>query len=330
MAVLAAIVIPGGTLVFAPQTLAATPATLSLASAPLKVKTANGQSFYMTVDASETTSSVVEGSVELSRPNGPNSLDSEFHTWTFTASSASLTFNTTKQQGTFDTGTQEGALTTIDLTFKATAHKAESCTNKGGSATSYTGTLSGKVTLVTGISGGGTVGNASETFSGSNTFISDEGCVQPYPNPCYAGDGWGSDTPIDADGLPAVVQGKSVDQINLFRHVTLSSPKSAERSDGALFEGSPATLKSGTLTVTTGSAGSLLTGTATISAGMPEMIPPSKCVEGGKTDMQKENYYRNAKYASASGHALTAHEVIGGAFSVPASSTGLYEVYSFS
>jgi hypothetical protein len=331
MSVLAAIVIPGGTLVFAPQTLAATPVTLSLTSAQLKVKTANGQSFYMTVDATDTTPTVVEGVVELARPEGSNSLDSEFHLWTFNALTASFTFNTTTQEGTFDTGTHEGALTTIDLTFKATAHKAESCANKGGSAISYTGTLTGKVTLATGISGGGTVGGTSETFTGTNTLISDAGCVPPATSgPCYAGGGWASDTPVDAFGLPAVALGKPVDQIDVVQHQTLSSPKGAERTDGALIEASPATHKAATLTVTTGGAGSPVTGTATISGGTSKQLPTEKCDENGKTETQTEDLYFGAKYASAAGHALTVHEVIGGSFSVPTSSTGVYEVYRIS
>lgn len=333
---LGAIALSSGPFLAAPVSSAATPPTLSLFSGPAKVRTANGHTFYMSLvartDQTSPTTSVVEGVIEIVRPVTTGGSGYEEHSWGFQATLPTLSFNSANGRGTFNTGTQEHGLASIDVTFKATSHKAAAC--KSGSETVYTGTLSGKASLVTGITGGGTIGGTSESFAATNILTYDKACVPPSSAaPCISGDGFYSVAgSAGAIGFPTVLSGKSVDQVEVTRVTKLSSPAGAERTDGAVIEGAPATLKSGTLSVTTGTTNSsVVTGSATLTGGHAVSIPKTSCTEGGKTHIQSETLYQNAKYQSTAGHPITAHDLIGSAVVAPSPDpSAIYEVWTVS
>ena len=83
-------------------------------------------------------------------------------------------FNTSTGVGTVKGGSATVSVATIDLTFKATAHQAGNCSS--GSETIYTGTLTGEAELVTGLTGGGTVGGKSAKLTGGSPKKSSSPC----------------------------------------------------------------------------------------------------------------------------------------------------------
>ena len=175
-----------------------------------KVKTTNGVSWMLSVSGSSN-----QVTVELARKASTSPVAFEIHGWTFPVTSGGLTFSTATGKGTIHPGAQTSPVATVDVTFQSTASKvvAGACTT--GSETKYTGTLTGSVTLVTGISGGGTVSGSSFTASSSHPTVTVyKDCVAP--SKCLP-----SSTAFDDDPSPLAnpnLQGTGYHG-NLFREV---------------------------------------------------------------------------------------------------------------
>jgi hypothetical protein len=219
-------------------------------------------------------------------------------------------------------GSATGKIATINVTFKATSHQAQSCVT--GSETIYTGTMSGEAELVTGLSGGGTVGGKSVTFDASGTkpeVTVNSDCVQ-NTDECTASTLWGSGSSagqIEAVGLSETASGKSIGVVGVVREVKLSAPKGATRTDLADAATAAPSYNSGTkvLSVTTTSSG-LITGSATLSGGKVATVS-EPCTYKGKRDEVKTTENETANYASPAGKAITAHTALTGNLAVPAS-----------
>ena len=278
------------------------------------VKTSNGQSWTLSVADSNNASGLAIG---LTRTVSTGGKGAEEHVWGFKSKASSLTFSKTSGDGTIKGGSSTGKVATVSLTFKSTSHKAGTCSS--GSETIYTGTLSGEAKLITGLTGGGTVGGKSVTLKGEATVDSD--CVVST-NDCIAStlfDSGASGGPIQAVGLSEPTAGKTFDFVSVLRELALTSPKGATRSDIALVQAPLATWnpKTGVLSVTSTSAG-IVTGSATLSGGTSK-TSSFPCTYAGKKYTIKNTENFTAKYASPAGKAITGHTSLGGALVAPSS-----------
>jgi hypothetical protein len=281
------------------------------------VKTSNGTSWTMSLDDSNDVGGLGIG---IGRTVTAGGAGDEEHLWTFNSKASSLTFNKTTGDATVVGGSSTGKVATIDVTFKATSHKAGTCST--GSETVYTGTLSGEAELVTGLSGGGTVGGKSVTFNLAPSEVTvDSDCVVNIDE-CTASTLFVSGTsagPIEAVGISETESGKPADLVSTIRELKLSTPKGAMRDDITLVQAAPASWdsKTGVLSVTSTSSG-IVTGSATLSGGKSTTTSFS-CTWKGKTYKVTSLENLTANYASPAGKAITAHNSIGGNLAAPTS-----------
>jgi hypothetical protein len=299
-------------------------AELSLDNAAAAVKTANGQSWDMSVSDTAIASSLTIG---ISRAVTAGGKGSEEHEWTFVVPPSALTFDTATGVGALKGGSATSPVATIDLNFKATSHKAATCTS--GSETVYTGTLSGEAEVVTGLTGGGTVGGKSVTFNVKGSapdLMVDSDCV-PAIDECLSETTFTSSTTgtkTEAGGLDGTENGVKFDFVLVARKTTLSSPKGAYRTDGAEVDTSPPTwnAKTGVLSVTASSAG-IVTGSATMSGGT-DKTSTFPCSYGGKSYTMHVTSNTTANYSSPAGKAITGHtSLTGNLVAAAAKGTGL-------
>jgi hypothetical protein len=264
---------------------AATTPTLSLGGGA-SVKTSNGVGWSLFVGwdqaIADTTPSVTVG---LQRADTTGGTGYEEHLWTFPVTTTTLVFNTKAETATLDTGTQTKPVATIDLAFSATAATKGTCTS--GSETIYKGTLSGDLSLVTGLTGGGTVGSKTLSFTlGTPELTVDSDCLAPVASACVTSSFFFSgNAPTispSAEGLNETVSGKAENIVDVGRDTALKSPKNAYRTDLAAQDTSPATYDATTkvYSVTTSTSG-LVTGSATLSGGKLKTVT-SKCSFAGK------------------------------------------------
>lgn len=295
--------------------------TLSLGNAAATVKTSNGQSWLMIVSDSTLTDSLSAGIVRAVA----GGTGAEEHVWNFGVTASTLTFSTSTGTGTLKAGSQTSPVATIDLTFKATSHQAASCSS--GSETIYTGTLSGQAELVTGLTGGGTVGGTSVSFTGKGSaprISVDSGCV-PVTDDCVAAKVFASGAAAgkpEAGGVTVPGPGKSYELVSVSRRVALSSPAGAYRDDVALVHVSPPSWdpKTHVLSVTTTSSG-IVTGSATLSGGKATTMS-LPCSYAGKSYTIKETENTTASYASPKGGTITGHTSLTGKLAAPAARSG--------
>jgi hypothetical protein len=287
-------------------------ALLTMNNAAAAVKTTNGQSWDMSVADTNIADTLTVGIIRTVTAGGTGS---EEHDWQFLVPASSITFDTSTGVGTVKGGSATSPVATIDLNFQATSHKAATCTS--GSETIYTGTLSGEAELVTGLTGGGTVGGKSVKFNVKGSaphMLVDSDCVAPVDE-CLAATSFSSSTTgkkAEAAGLDGTEDGTKVDFVLVAKKVTLSSPKGAIRTDGADVDVSPPSwnAKTGVLSVTTSSAG-IVTGSATLSGGTLKKTT-FPCTYAGKSYTVHVTTNTTADYSSPAGKNITAHTSLSG------------------
>ncbi|HEV8064555.1 MAG TPA: hypothetical protein VGP46_06975, partial [Acidimicrobiales bacterium] len=224
-----------------------------------------------------------------------------------------------------DTGSAASPVATIDVTFKATGHKASACLS--GSETVYTGTLTGEAKLVTGLAGGGTVGGSGLNFNvsieGSKPTVTvDNNCDTAFPCPTsnsYAFSVFPSvQSDILAEGINTTYSHKAYDFVTISKGGMLAKPAGAETEAIAFVYASPLkwTKATKTMTVTTTASG-LVTGSATLVGGKSDSFK-FPCTLSGKQSSTTEIAY-DADMTSPAGHVLTAHMTIGSKVALPAS-----------
>jgi hypothetical protein len=286
------------------------------------VKTTNGVSWTLSVSSSSD-----QVTVELARKASSSPVAFEIHGWTFPVTSGGLTFSAATGTGTINPGAQTSPVATVDVTFQSTASKvvAGACTT--GSETKYTGTLTGSVELVTGITGGGTVSSSSFNARSSHPTVTVyKDCVAP--SKCFpSSTGFDEDpSPLAnpsllAQGASGRFSGKSEDQVSIAEETTLTKPSGADRIDESLVQAAPATWTASTktLVVTTEPSG-LITGSVTISGGKKSSTS-LPCTKAGKSVENVLTFYSGASWASGAGQALTAHDKLGGSLVMPLANT---------
>ena len=298
-----------------PTAPAATGSTVTLGSAGASVKLANGQSWLLSVaDQSRA------GGLSVALSHG-TAASAELHLWDFASTASSLTYSKTTGDATIKGGTATGKVATVDVSFKATSHKASACVS--GSETVYTGTMSGEVILTTGLSAAGTVGGKSLSFGtgGASTLTVDNNCTLQVDT-CPSASIWGLATQsasLVAAGGTETIDGKNTAEAAVEHLVTLSSPKGASRVDLATVETATPSwnASSHVLSITTASSG-LITGSATESGGTPSTTT-TKCTWQGKTYTDKTTENFSANWSSPSGKPITAHTALTGTLKMPTS-----------
>jgi hypothetical protein len=283
-----------------------------------KVKTTNGVSWMLSVSGSSN-----QVTVELARKASTSPVAFEIHGWTFPVTSGGLTFSAATGKGTINPGAQTSPVATVDVTFQSTASKvvAGACTT--GSETKYTGTLTGSVTLVTGITGGGTVSSSSFTASSSHPTVTVyKDCVAP--SKCLPSSTAFDDDPsplanpnLQGTGITGTFSGKSEDQVTIADDDALTEPSGADRIDESLVEAPPATWTASTktLVVSTEPSG-LITGSVTVTGGKKSSTS-LPCTKGGKSVENVLTFYDGSSWTSEAGQALTAHNKLGGSVVMP-------------
>jgi hypothetical protein len=253
----------------------------------------------------------------------------ELHIWSFQVTAATLKFNAKTGVGKLNIGAQAKPVAKVDLAFKETSSKAATCAS--GSETVYSGTLKGKVSLVTGLAGGGTVGGSAVSFTaGTPEIIVDSSCSPAPANECLGLSGFVSDTDATSTfgaGFWGTEEGVALDSVDIESETALSAPAKATRLDAAEQAAAAPTYDSTTkvLSVTTSTSG-FITGSATLSGGTVNTTT-STCSFGGKTYTRTATSDTNADYTSPAGKAISAKTSLSGTLTVPDSTgTASYEV----
>ena len=208
-----------------------TAATLQL-NGLANVKTSNGVKwdFDVSWDDAFTSGGTASLGLDLERLVASSGASGfEFHSWSTSVKSSTLTWN--GKTASLNIGTEASPLATAVVTFHETSSKKVTCTS--GKETDYSGTMSGKATLVTGLSGGGTVSASSWTKAELSV---DSGCLTPLTNPCVpeliAGAGFGGTGPSVLAG--SLSEGSAPENVvGLTLSTTLTAPKGATRQSVA-------------------------------------------------------------------------------------------------
>jgi hypothetical protein len=307
----------------APVAGAATALGYTFNSGTVAIK-AGGHTWDLTVSlrGGNTSAPVTTGiEIETSHLSG-----NEIHNWGMEMPAADFTVNSSTGAASIDSHSGLSPVASLALTFKATSHTKGTCSS--GTETDYSGTLTGSVTLTTGLKGL-KLSDTHATFSKPNTLMVSDGCVPPTA--ClfstWAG-GFGSNPAIPiASGIMAGKPGKPVQFADTGRTVTLPAPANATRQDlgdiqapAPVFNASAKTLsvKSSSSGIVTGSA--LLSKTTLTSSGTK---PCS--VDGTKYTMSFSDYSA-ASFASPPGGQFEAHTILSGTLKVTAKGVGEFSI----
>lgn len=296
---------------------------LTLSGGAATVKAANGTKFFLTPTVIY--DEVPSLGVNLARIVGSGKTAGvEEHLWSLPMTASDLTFSSSSRTGKLDTGTEDEPVASVDLTFTATSAKSGSC--ESGSETIYTGTLKGSITLVTGLSGGGTIKAHGVTFDAdgyTSELTSDDGCVASLGDLCKSALIFGVIGHVDVSGGDITYVGSSPDEVGLEKRIVLSSPAGASELS-LVSEGSPAPVwnpSTGVLSISTG--GGIVKGSATLTGGK-KTTASFPCSYGGTSYTMSLVSYQKAKYSSPAGKVITGHEAIGGKLSGPKTSKKAY------
>jgi hypothetical protein len=306
---------------------AKTTPTYSLSGVAPSVKTSDGLSWSLQPSAYVPPGEgIAISSLGLSRTVTAGGTGYETHEWDFVDTPAIFSFSASTKTATLNTGTQENPVADLDMTFKGTSSKKATCTT--GSETVYLGTMSGSYSLVTGLTGGGTI-SSSDLSIPSAELTADSDCVPPTTSSCTSEAGTSfvsNSTPgLFADGIYGSFEGTELSVVSVARFTDLTSPAMATRGDIDSIDASPATLKNKVLSVTTSSAG-LVTGSATLSKGKSKTFS-TPCTSGGKKYTVKTMEVQDATYTSPAGSPITSTPALGPVITAPSpAKTAAYDV----
>jgi hypothetical protein len=315
--------------------LASTGITEFSAAAP--VTTSDGVKWSFVVDWNNIESSTGSLGVGLERVVAKDGKGFEFHLWTVAVKTSSLTFN--GHSGTLNVGTAASPIAKVDLSFKTTSSKKGACAS--GSETIYSGTVHGTASLVTGLTGGGTVGGSSLKWTSEIPEITvDNACLPPTTgNPCLkstifvTGNDITNPSSVVADGGRLAFLNESFKFIGLLRETKLSAPKGATREDIAGMTTIAAPKYSDKVMTVTTSRRGLVTGSATLSGGkvVRKTLPPKyDCSYKGQK--YSVTYVENdsATYASPAGHPISAKTELAGPMTAASPiKKSIYDVVSY-
>jgi len=286
-------------------------ATLGTAAAPASAAT--NLSYFLTAGTVGITSGGHTWNLNVSliggSSGGPVTIDvlietphlsgTEIHDWGMQMPGADFTVNKTTGAATINSHSDLSPVASLNLSYKPTSHSAGTCS--AGSETDYLGTLTGSVTLTTGLKGL-KLSDAKATFSTPNSLQVDAACVPPLA--CsfasWGGGVGGAPTAPIAAGIAAGTPGHLVHFTDVIRKVSLSAPAGATRTDGADVKAAAPVFNSKAKSLTVkGLASGAVTGAGVIS-GTKLVIPGTEtCTLDGTTYTQTSTDYNEASWTSS-------------------------------
>jgi len=255
----------------------------------------------------------------------PHLSGTEIHDWSMQMPGADFTVNQATGAATIDSHSDLSPVASLDLSYKPTAHSAGTCSS--GSETDYTGTLTGSVTITTGLKGL-TLSDAKAAFSAPNTLQVDKQCVPPV---ACGFSSWGGAIgnilkgPIAAGTAAGKPGQKQVNFTDVTTQVSLPAPTDATRTDGASVEAAAPVFNSKAKSLTVkGLASGAVTGAGVISK--PKTITPltEKCAIDGTTYTEKSTTYNGASWSSSK--EFEAKTILTGTLKVPTTGTGEFDL----
>jgi hypothetical protein len=307
----------------APPTAAATALGYSFNSGTVAIK-AGGHTWDLTVSlrGGNTNAPVTTGiEIETAHLSG-----TEIHNWGMEMPAADFTVNSSTGAASIDSQSDLSPVASLALTFKATSHTKGTCSS--GTETDYSGTLTGSVTLTTGLKGL-KLSDTHATFSTPDTLTVSAGCVPPVAcefSTWAGGIGANPAIPI-ASGITAGKPGKPVQFADTGRTLTLPAPANATRQDiGEIQAPVPVFNASAkTLSVKSSSSG-IVTGSAVLSKTTLTDSGTKPCsVDGTKYTMSFSDYSA-ASFASPAGGQFEAHTMLSGTLKVTAKGVGEFSI----
>lgn len=255
----------------------------------------------------------------------PHLSGTEIHDWGMQMPGADFTVNKTTGAATINSHSDLFPVASLNLSYKPTSHTAGTCS--AGSETDYTGTLTGSVTLTTGLKGL-KLSDATAAFSTPNSLQVDNACVPPLP--CSfatwgGGLGHGPAAPIAA-GITTGTPGHLVHLTEGGQTVSLAAPAGATRHDGAFIKAAAprfsATAKM--LTVTGGKINTAVTGLGVIN-GAKKVTPGTEtCTLAGKTYTEHSTSYTEATWDSPT--QFQVRTILSGTLKVAAKGSGEFDI----
>lgn len=322
LAALAAIVTASSGLVVATPVGAAPPPSLALYSSTITVHTSNGKAWQFGLSTSQL-GPTDQLDLHLTRSAAGGA---ESHYWTVPSTSPLVTFNQATGQGTLKTPSSTAALTTVNMTFKATRHHNASCIS--GSETVYVGNLTGRATLITHMTGGGTVGGQHLAFTaGTTSLYADNGCIPSFPtnNQCFKSASYSASSP-NARSLFGYGGGSS-SFIQVSHNVSITNPAGTTREDtaSATSASAPVFDKTAKSMKVTGSTSGLVTGSGRIVASKLSHSTRS-CKLAGKTYTEDQFISSGAKFTNTTGHPIVGHTILTGRLTIASGGNADFDV----
>jgi hypothetical protein len=233
-----------------------------------------------------------------------------------------LSFSSSTEKSTLKTGSTYAPVAAASVSFVPTSHKSASCTK--GSETIYIGTLTGTLTLNTGIKSGDVTVTKFSAKGTTPTETVDSGCIPPLGNDCLSSivaTSSSSTTGVHAAVLSGTIFGVTLDDVTVYEKTLLSLPKGASREDAAILDKPTVTWTSSkkTLSISTSSSGEI-TGSATISGGKPT-VTSGPCTFSGKKYTDVLTTAMPATWSSSAGKELVGKMTLMGNLSTPTPST---------
>jgi hypothetical protein len=230
----------------------------------------------------------------------PHLSGTEIHDWGMQMPGADFTVNKTAGAATINSHSDLSPVASLNLSYKPTSHTAGTCSP--GTETDYLGTLTGSVTLTTGLKGL-KLSDAKATFSTPNSLKVEAACVPPLA--CsfatWGGGLGGAPTAPTADGIAAGTPGHLVHFTDVTRKVSLPAPAGATRIDGADVRATAPVFNSTAKSLTVnGLASGAVTGSGVISKAKLVVPGTETCTLEGTAYTQTSTAYDEASWSCAS------------------------------
>jgi hypothetical protein len=247
----------------------------------------------------------------------------ETHEWNATTFAPAKDFSLTSSGGaTFSTGSFFSPVAAFSLKFAPTSHTAEACVT--GKGTVYKGTLSGEVSLNTGLHGVGV--SKKLTFKGTELTVNVT-CVPPEPCGSSLWEAGGtSATSVLIGGYELGTPGKTVSYASIGKADIKTASKVLDLADGADIKAPPPTFDSSTKTLTvSASASGILTGAGKIAHAI-EPVKPEKgtCSLDGQEYTETLTFYAEGKFTASK--PFVARTLLTSKLTAPKSAPGGFEI----
>jgi hypothetical protein len=298
----------------------------TLASGPLSIKS-GGHTWHLQVTMTGGKLGHLSGSVTAGFMITTSHLGgTESHQWNMVLVPArDLTVNTAKGTASANTGSSLAPVVPkLKLSFKPTSHTRLSCASKSGTGTSFSGKLTGSITLHTGLKGL-KLSSAHAVFGKPSTLRVTSDCLAPVP--CTFAS-WGAagaalGTVIFAGGTTAGKPGRQVSFTSVAEELQLSTtPIGVSRQDLALIKTTaPKFSKTARSLSVRSTAAGLVTGTALLSHPAGTHSSTRSCAIGGSKFTEHVEVYSGARFTAGKG-GMRARTILTGTIDAPSATTG--------